>query len=193
MTTGIIHRYHFANRQQYNLVPAEFKDRLIAQLIDGIILGLFCGLIFFIFSKGEVYSVWAMPFIPVYLLQVADAHVNSFSDFWWGGAYFTIDSPFGSNVFVNYPSPLLWVGYALYYTVFTAIYGQTPGKMFKKLVVTTQNEQKPGFARSFCRWVGYLISIFSLGFGFLIAAREGQAAWHDAICVTRVYQFDANS
>ncbi|MEZ4765941.1 MAG: hypothetical protein R3C26_22965 [Calditrichia bacterium] len=58
-----------------------------------------------------------MPFIPVYLLQVADAHVNSFSDFWWGGAYFTIDSPFGSTVFVNYPSPLLWVGYALYYTV----------------------------------------------------------------------------
>ena len=64
----IFHRFEFDEARRYSLKPAQVKDRVIAQLIDGLILGVVCSLIFFVMSNGGLKSIWVSPMFPQYLL-----------------------------------------------------------------------------------------------------------------------------
>lgn len=187
----IIHRFDFKHSHSYTLQPASLRDRVMAQLLDGIFLGVLCALTFFLFSKGEVFSIWISPMIPEYLLEVKPGHVVGGWDYWWGGEYFSARLYPGKILHFGYPAPLLWGYYALYYTIFTAQTGQTPGKMLKKLVVMDASHQQPDLKKAFWRWLGYLISLIPLGWGFWrAAARQDRQTWHDSLCNTVVYSFE---
>ena len=177
--------------KQHRLQKASLRDRIIAQLIDGVLLGVLCSAIFYIFSNGDIYSVWVSPVIPQFLLEVEKSHAGSLPDIWWGGYYATMLMPYGKAVHLNYPAPLLWGLYGVYYTFFIAKKGQTPGKIVKQLVVLDQNHRPVSMSKSFSRWLGSVVSILPLGLGVWWAAIDpnGQT-WHDKLVNTSVYYYE---
>lgn len=189
MYRSILHRYQPSLHSE-KLQIAELRDRIISQLIDGVILGGICSILFLLFSHGKLFSVWAMPVFPIYLLQIKEAYLNAVANFWWGGYFQTVETPWGAVLNIAYPAPLLWLLYVAYYTFFIGKYGQTPGKMMKKLVVLKSNQHLPGFQLSFLRWICYFIPCVTLGMGLLPAARTGKSAWHDTVCKTQIFYFD---
>jgi uncharacterized RDD family membrane protein YckC len=189
MYHSIFHRYHPSFPRE-KLQIAEFRDRIISQLIDGIILGFFCSILFLIFSHGKLFSVWAMPVFPIYLLQQQGDYLNDVSKIWWGGYFHAFKTPWGAVLNVAYPAPLVWLVYAFYYTYFIGNYGQTPGKMLKKLVVLESNHHLPGFQLSFLRWISYFIPCLTLGGALLPVVLRNTRAWHDVVCKTQIYNFD---
>jgi uncharacterized RDD family membrane protein YckC len=165
----------------------------MAQLIDGIILGVVCGTMFFVLSGGEVHSIWVSPMIPQYLLEVSQDHINKPLDFLWGGNYFSISLFYEKTFHLAYPAPLVWIIYGLYYTLFAAIMGQTPGKMVKNLVILDLDQKQIPFSRSLFRWLGYIISLLPFGLGFWWAARnENNQGWHDLLTSATVLYFEKN-
>ncbi len=177
--------------KQYRLQKASLRDRFIAQFIDGILLGVTCSLIFYIFSNGNIYSIWISPVVPQFLLEVDNSHASRLVDFWWGGYYTSVVLPYGKTIHLNYPAPLLWVLYGAYYTFFIAKNGQTPGKIAKQLVVMDQDKQLVVLSKSFSRWLGSVVSIFPAGVGFWWAAIDpnGQT-WHDKFANTSVFYYE---
>lgn len=82
----------------------------------------------------------------------------------------------------------------LYFTVLHATGGQTLGKLFMGIRVTTTDGDLPSAGQSFLRWTGYLVSTLPLAFGFFWAAGDRQgAAWHDHIAGTLVVHLHATS
>ena len=191
--TTYFHHFDFQQTASYSLTPASIRDRLMAQLIDGIILGALCGLTFFLVSGSQVYSIWVSPMVPQYLLEVEKGYLPGQFDFLWGGNYFSLDLYSGKTIHLAYPAPLLWIYYSLYYTLFTGFKGQTPGKMIKKLVILDLNQNQLTFSKSFLRWAGYLVSLLPLGLGFWRAnSNERRQGWHDSLMATVVYSFEKN-
>ena len=187
----IFHRYHFDQKRYYRLHPASIRDRIMAQLIDGMILGFICSGLFYMFSDGNLYSVWVSPMVPQYIVEAAAGYSPDPADFWWGGYYGTFTLPYGKTIHLSYPSPLLWLIYIIYYAGLTGVYGQTPGKMAKKLVVLDSAQNRVSGAAAVRRWLGYLVSVLPLGIGlwWKISVAPGQT-WHDAISRSQVYMFD---
>ena len=187
----IFHIFEHLNQQQYVLKPASIRDRVIAQFIDGIFLGIICSGIFYYFSNGQIYSIWVSPMFPQFLLQVESDHLTSASDFWWGGSYFLWNLSYGKAVYINYPAPMLWGLYGLYYTIFAAQTGQTPGKMMKKLVVLDESRNRVDYGKALLRWACYLLSLLPFGIGFWWGFKEeNQRTWHDLFANTFVYSFE---
>jgi len=186
----IVHVYRNQSHLPAKLRPASLRQRIIAQLIDGIVLGAAVAIWLAWISGGNVFSLWISPLVPVYLLQVAPHWLPSPTDWWWGGLFLEIPLPYLSSPHLAYPSPILWLLYAIYYTFFTARYGQTPGKMLKGLVVLDERGQFPSLYRSFLRWLWYIPSLLLLGMGFWYGwwGREGQT-WGDRFARTKVYYF----
>lgn len=185
------HQFDFQRTGGYSLHPAPIRDRLIAQLIDGIFLGAFCGLTFFLFSGGKLHSIWVSPMIPQYLLEVEAGYLAGPFAFLWGGEYFPLNIYAGKTLYLAYPAPLVWIYYGLYYTLFTAFKGQTPGKMIKKLVILDIHQNQPTLYKSFLRWAGYVVSLLPLGLGFWWAnSNERRQGWHDFLAATMVYSFE---
>ena len=87
----LFHRFEVKNQHRYKMQPASIRDRVIAQLVDGIFLGATCTAIFYYFSDGEIHSIWVSPVFPQYLLEIAPGHLQTDTDFWWGGAYFFLE------------------------------------------------------------------------------------------------------
>ncbi len=190
MGISVIHRFTFDEEQMRSLQPAALRDRVMAQLIDGIILGVITGLVLAIASGGKLYSVWISPMLPVYLVQVAPDFVSSAGDWWWGGRFVTISLPLLADFHLTYPAPLLYLIYALYYTLFHSLYGQTPGKMLKGLVVLNARNRFLPLSGAFLRWAGYLISLLPLGLGFWTSAFHSQnRTWHDRMTGSTVWRF----
>ena len=186
-------QYDFQRPQQYSLEIASLRDRIIAQIIDGIFLGIICGVLFFLFSKGEVHSIWVSPMVPQYLLEVKEGHLAGSFDFLWGGSYFAYNLSYGRTIYLAYPAPIVWLIYAAYYTLFTTFQGQTPGKMIKKLVILDIDHNRQSLSKSLLRWVGYILSLLPLGLGFWWAIRnDKQQGWHDLLASTVVYSFEKN-
>lgn len=187
----IFHRYHFDQKRYYRRSPASLRDRIIAQLIDGMILGLICSGLFYMLSNGNLYSVWVSPVVPQYIVEAAAGYSPDPADFWWGGYYRTFILPHGKALHLSYPSPLLWLIYLIYYAGFTGVYGQTPGKMAKKLVVLDSAQNRISGAAAVRRWFGYLVSVLPLGIGLWWnnSATAGQT-WHDALSKSQVYTFE---
>lgn len=184
-------QYDFKRPHDYSLEVASFRDRIIAQVIDGIFLGVICGLLFFFFSNGEVHSIWISPMVPQYLLEIKPGHLVGSLDFLWGGSYFAYKFSYGKIIYLAYPAPIIWLIYAAYYTLFTALLGQTPGKMIKKLVILDIDHNRQTLSRSLLRWAGYVLSLLPLGLGFWWAIRnQKHQGWHDVLASTVVYSFE---
>ena len=65
---------------------------------------------------------------------------------------------------------LLWSGAgALYLTTFWALDGQTPGMRFLSIRLDANGERRIGARRAFRRVIGTVLSVLTLGIGFLIA------------------------
>lgn len=187
---AIFHRFD-PSKHRGSLKPASLRDRLIAQLIDSIFLSAICIAIIFLFSGGKIYSTWVAPIIPQFLLEVQKGPQTDFTDWWWGGHFYSIHLPYGKDIFVHYPALLLWLVYCLYYTLFAFFGGQTPGKMMKRLVILDTSRNSLSISNSFFRWMGYYLSIIPLGLGFWWSEfSSNHKTWHDKICGTQVYYFD---
>lgn len=77
-----------------------------------------------------------------------------------------------------------------YFTFFTGWEGQTPGKKLMGLRVITMTGESVGYGRALLRYMGYFVSFFLLGLGFvMIAFDRNKRGFHDFIagtCVIRV-------
>ena len=77
-----------------------------------------------------------------------------------------------------------------YYTFFTGWEGQTPGKKLMGLRVITMTGESVSYGRALLRYMGYFVSFFLLGLGFvMIAFDRNKRGFHDFIagtCVIRV-------
>ncbi|RMG68312.1 MAG: hypothetical protein D6715_02570 [Calditrichaeota bacterium] len=173
---------------QAELRPASLQERFIAQLIDGLLLGVVCGLLVFLLSRGRLWSVWISPMIPQYLLEALPGHLPQPSAFWWGGFYYPLYLPYGKLIRIAYPAPLLYLLYWCYYGYFTARFGQTPGKIVKGLVVLSARGEPVSRRQAILRGPAYLISLLPLGMGIFWALlkRDG-LTFHDALTGTRVF------
>ncbi len=75
----------------------------------------------------------------------------------------------------------------LYEAGFVALYQATPGKMLLGLKVTTADGRPLGWGRAIGRYFAVVLSWFTAGIGFLVAAFDEQRrAMHDHLCGTRV-------
>jgi uncharacterized RDD family membrane protein YckC len=75
----------------------------------------------------------------------------------------------------------------LYSVGFVGWRGQTPGKMLLGLKIIRTDGEEVGYLRAFIRWIGTLISSFTLCIGYLMAAfTTHKRALHDYIAGTRV-------
>ncbi len=82
---------------------------------------------------------------------------------------------------------LSWPITILYYTVFVGMYGGTPGKLILGLRVVVSDGTKVSYLRAFGRYWAYMLSMLTLGIGYIIAGFDSQKrALHDHICNTRV-------
>ncbi len=84
----------------------------------------------------------------------------------------------------------LWGGLVIfvgYFTFFHAYGGQTPGKMVIRLKVVTADGGDLSILRSFCRALGYFVSSFFFGAGFLLAlVPPRKRALHDLLTYSHV-------
>lgn len=169
---------------------ATFRDRAIAQLLDGIILAIMANAIFLWFSEGKIYSVWISPMLPIFLMQSNPEYLPRLQDWIWGGFYVTFSAKIIADIHLAYPSPVIVLIYGIYYSFFHYQYGQTPGKMMKGIVVLDQENRSPALAYSFYRWAGYVFSLFPFGYGIwgALLKRENRC-FHDRISKTRVLKF----
>lgn len=190
MSLNIAHRYNPHHKNSIRLNPASVRERIIAQFIDGIILGAVIGAFLAVKSKGEIYALWASPIIPVFLIQHVQGVVPQIEDWWWGGYFLKITIPFMADLNLAYPSPVQWLIYLIYYSVFHNIFGQTPGKMIKGLVVLSGSESLPSIKFAVLRWLLYVVSIIPLGLGFWMFFFSGKKlTLYDQILGTQVFNF----
>lgn len=190
MSIPVLHIYRNQQPAQQPSRTADFRERIMAQFIDGIILGAIVSLLLLIFSKGKLYSVWISPVFPFYLVQSPAGYLPNPADWWWGGYFVTISLPYVADLYLASPSVLQWLIYALYYSTFTAFFGQTPGKMLKGLVVLTENEGRLSLKKSVLRWLLCVVGILPAGAGlWQMFMNEKKKAFHDKTAGTTVYSF----
>ncbi len=81
---------------------------------------------------------------------------------------------------------------ACYEAFFLSKVGATPGKMVLGLKVTRPNGEPLSLGRAFGRYFARMLSSFTFGIGFLIAAFDSEKrAMHDMIADTRVIKADS--
>lgn len=172
------------------LTPAGLRERIFAQLIDGVLLGILSSAYYYLVSSGAIYSLWISPMFPCYLLQPAEGFIPDPADWWWGGYFITFVPPWLNILYLAIPSPMLILLYGSYYTFFHFYYGQTPGKMVKGLVVLNKNQKKLTLKQSLQHWIFYFLSLLPLGAGFwTVSRRAGAETWHDCLAGTAVWSF----
>ncbi len=190
MSIPILHRFYQKEQILEKMEPASLKARITAQLIDGIILGVVVSALLAIYSRGDLYSIWISPLVPIYIVQTVPGYIPHFADWWWGGYFVTISLPLIAEFKLAYPSPIQWLLYAAYYSIFHSQWGQTPGKMMKGLVILTASQRKLSLAQSFKHWLGYIVSLLPLGLGFLINyQKKNNRTWANQISDSAVYSF----
>jgi len=73
--------------------------------------------------------------------------------------------------------------YGLIYSIFLSKTGQTPGKKAYEIkVVDAKSGEKLNFLKSFCRFVMFLFSSFTLLGLIVVFYREDKKSLHDLIC-----------
>jgi uncharacterized RDD family membrane protein YckC len=139
--------------------PAPFGVRLLAGLADALVVG----------------AAQALILAPVL--------------YYWSGREAPQPSLGASLLPIVLSLTLLPLAAALgvaYYVYSWGTRGATPGQSFFELTVESEDGQRPiGLGRAGLRFVGYLLSLASLGVGFLMIALTGSGL-HDRIAGTRV-------
>jgi len=182
--------YRYKPAKTGKLEKASLRDRGIAQLLDGIFLGIFSSVWFFIWSGGKVYSVWVFPVFPIYLLQVSPDFPSLLQNWWWGGFFWSLHLYGEKYIFFSVPSPFLIIIYAGYYIYFSYVYGQTPGKMLKALVILDSKKNRLTVSASIWRWIWMVVSLLPLGLGYWWGAlASDKRPWHDYFSDSEVYNF----
>lgn len=184
----IFHRYSLAEKAHLKI--ATLRERIIAQLIDGIILGVICSLSYLLISGGKVFTMWVSPIFPLYLLQIHPSYVADTANWWWGGHFVSVALYGEKEVYLAIPSLLFVFLYMGYYAFYTNMFGQTPGQMMKRLVVLKDDGSFLSIREAALRWFFMVISLIPLGAGFWWATRKpALKAWHDLWCGSQVYSF----
>lgn len=82
----------------------------------------------------------------------------------------------------------LWfIGGEFYYIYFHHSTGQTIGKKIMKIKVVRDSGKLLTWKEAFIRWIGYKLSLLSIGLGLLwIAVDKNKQGWHDKIAKTIV-------
>ena len=148
-----------------------FWRRLIAYLLDGILLGLL-----------NVFLLEPLTGVIVRSPALAPLTYNSLRP---------VINWMSSRVNASPTTTLGLVLGALlagiYFVVFWTLIGRTPGMLLLGMKIVTGDGRRPGFARSLIRYIGYFISalLFCLGFIWIgIDARK--QGWHDKLAGTFV-------
>lgn len=80
-----------------------------------------------------------------------------------------------------------WLAAIAYFIFFWGAKGQTPGKMALGLYVISADGQPMSYGKAALRYVGYMVSGFILGIGFLMVAfDDAKRGLHDRIATTLV-------
>jgi uncharacterized RDD family membrane protein YckC len=158
-------------RSRYGTLPryavtqfyaAGFWIRLLARMIDGLILGVIQGILFVLLGvKNPLFGLTGQA--DTAAVQAALLAMN--------GSVYAIS-----------------VGTALGYEVlFLGLFGATPGKLMLALKVVTDAGEPIGVLRAFFRYWAMGLSYCLCYIGFIMAAfSENKRALHDMICGTRV-------
>jgi len=105
------------------------------------------------------------------------------------GFSFSLGSGKGMDqALLDVPAVISFVLFILYFTLFVADGGQTPGKKLLRIKVVSRNGEDVSPRAAFIRTVSYLISAFFgtfLGFLWALWDRRNQT-WHDKIARTVV-------
>ena len=81
---------------------------------------------------------------------------------------------------------------AAYDIFFVGKFGASPGKMALRLRIVRANGEKVTYGRACGRYFGKLLSSFTLGIGYIMAAfDEEKRSLHDRVCDTRVIRLNA--
>ncbi len=88
-------------------------------------------------------------------------------------------------------APMLWLFTVLftaaYTTILHAAFGQTIGKLAVGIRVVADDGEPPRFGAALLRYIGYYVSLATLGVGYLMAGlRSDKRALHDLLAGTRV-------
>ena len=143
----------------YTARPAGFWIRLVAGLIDGAIVVLM-GLLL----AGVLPGVSISDYTSYFSL---DLESEATTPIWFDVVDITLN--------------------AMYSAVLVTIWSATVGKFIFGLRVIRADGSKVGFGRALARWACYLLSLITLGIGFLmIAFRKDKRGLHDLICDTMV-------
>ena len=148
-----------------------FWRRLIAYLLDGILLGV---LNFFVLEPltGAIVRSPALAPLTYNLLKPM---IN------WMGSTVSATSTTTLGMVLS----ALLAG--LYFVAFWTFVGRTPGMLLLGMKIVTGDGRRPGFVRSLIRYIGYFVSaiLFCLGFIWIgIDARK--QGWHDKLAGTFV-------
>lgn len=143
----------------YAARPAGFWIRLVAVLIDGAIIALMS-----LILAGVLPGVSISDYISYFSL---DWEAEATTPIWFDVVDITLN--------------------AMYSAVLVSIWSATAGKLIFRLRVVRADGSKVGFGRALARWACYLLSLVTLGIGFLmIAFRSDKRGLHDLICDTMV-------
>lgn len=152
---------------------AGFWVRFGAYAIDSIILW---------FAAGVLYMIAGVSGAPSFDFGALDP-MDPAADL---GPLFDAMGAFGAAMGqrVLAQSAITWA----YFTLFTGVFGQTPGKMALRLKVVNERGEIPGLGRAAIREIpGKLLSSLVLSLGFLwIAFDSRKQGWHDKIAGTYV-------
>jgi uncharacterized RDD family membrane protein YckC len=141
------------------VVPASFRRRAVAFVLDLMIADLLAGLLGTLAAAaGSLAEHGPDPSL-------------------WAGARQE------AVLFAGQAYPLFLF---CYFAFFTAYGGRTPGKMVLGLQVVTASGAPLSAGRALGRTACYLLSVLTWGLGFLLAAGPAKRALHDRLAGTRV-------
>jgi uncharacterized RDD family membrane protein YckC len=151
----------------YHAQPAGFISRMIAFIIDLVILNLASALIIGVTSL----------IIDFFQLDILIQQMSQGFPALW----------IVITVVMALVSFILLCGY---FSVFWTVIGSTPGKLFMGLRVVRQNNLQLTFGKALLRFAGYWISALPLFLGFLWVLVDGRRqGWHDKLAGTQVIYY----
>ena len=158
--------------------PKEYSGfgvRLIAWLIDGLLLGVAMGIVMTPLLIGLIGG----------LMAAASRSMTERGDVDEAEAMAMVLAATGGIFLIVV---LVSVVQVLYLVLFIGLKGQTPGKMFMGIKVVDEQGGVPGIGRAIMREViGKFLSGLLFDLGFLWAAWDPQRqTWHDKIATTWV-------
>ena len=153
---------------------AGFTSRLIAYAIDSVI------------TFAGITIIWWLVNITIDMLKIGDV----IRRLGWESPFASLTNP--NDEFVLRGAVFI-VGVGLYHIFFLTLANRTIGKSVMGLQVIPLKGGRIGLLRATLRYLGYIVSIIPLFFGFIwILLSRKRQGWHDKIARTCVvYTWEA--